>query len=108
MEHSHTMPPREGQPSAAVVQITCDSVLPAGEQAEFDGWDVRTSGGTTVLTARGVDQAALHGMLEMIRALGLDLLEARQIEASPPGDDPGATDHGQHGVVRPDGGRRPR
>lgn len=54
------------------------------------------------------DQAALHGMLEMIRALGLDLLEARQIDASPPRDDPGATDHGQHGVVRPDGGRRPR
>ena len=54
------------------------------------------------------DQAALHGMLEMIRALGFDLLEARQIDASPPGDDPGATDHGQHGVVRPDGGRRPR
>ena len=54
------------------------------------------------------DQAALHGMLEMIRALGFDLLEARQIDASPPRDDPGATDHGQHGVVRPDGGRRPR
>ena len=74
MEHSHTMPPPGGQPSAAVVQITCDSVLPAGERAEFDGWDVRTSGGTTVLTARGVDQAALHGALDRLSRLGLHVV----------------------------------
>ena len=35
------------------------------------------------------DQAALHGMLEMIRSLGLDLLEARRIGVSPSADDPG-------------------
>jgi hypothetical protein len=75
MEHSHTMPPREGQPSAAVVQITFDGVLPAGERAEFDSWDVRTSGGTTVLTARGVDQAALHGALDRLARLGLHVVE---------------------------------
>ena len=75
--------------------------------AGFAGLELTHHDQVTVITGE-FDQAALHGMLEMIRALGFDLLEARQIDASPPGDDPGATDHGQHGVVRPDGGRRPR
>lgn len=84
MEHSRTMPPREGQPSATVVQITCDSVLPAGERLEFDGWDVRSSGGTTVLTARGVDQAALHGALDRLARIGLHVVEvSRRPKATP-------------------------
>jgi hypothetical protein len=84
MEHSHTMPPREGQPPAAVVQITCDGVLPAGERAEFDGWDVRTRGGTTVLKGRGVDQAALHGALDRLARLGVHVVEvSRRPKAMP-------------------------
>jgi hypothetical protein len=84
MEHSHTMPPREGQPPAAVVQITCDGVLPASERAEFDGWDVRTRGGTTVLKGRGVDQAALHGALDRLARLGVHVVEvSRRPKATP-------------------------
>jgi hypothetical protein len=41
-------------------------------------------------------------MLELIRSLGLDLLEARRISVSPPMDDPGATDRGQHRAISPD------
>jgi hypothetical protein len=74
--------------------------------ASFAGLTVSLNDEVTVVIGQ-FDQAALHGMLEMIRALGLDLLEACQVDASPPMDDPGAKDHGQHGVVRP-GGRRPR
>jgi hypothetical protein len=69
------MPPRNGQPSPTVVQITCDGVLPAAEQSEFDGWEVRRRGGTTVLTAPGVDQAALHGALDRLERLGLHIVE---------------------------------
>jgi hypothetical protein len=75
--------------------------------ASFAGLPVNFRDETTVITGQ-FDQAALHGMLEMIRSLGLDLLEARRIDAAPPRDGSSATDHGQHGTTRPDPGRRPR
>ena len=67
--------------------------------ASFAGLAVRLRGDDTIVTGQ-FDQAALHGILEMIRSLGLDLLEARRVDAAPPRDDPGA--------ARPDGGRRRR
>ena len=50
----------------------------------FMGLDLTYRDGVTVITGQ-FDQAALHGMLEMIRSLGLDLLEARRVRGSPPG-----------------------
>ena len=75
--------------------------------ARFAGLAVSFRDGATVITGQ-FDQAALHGMLEMIRSLDLDLLEARRIGVPLPRDNSGAPDHGQHGAVRPDPGRRPR
>jgi len=75
--------------------------------AAFAGLEVTYRDDETVITGQ-FDQAALHGMLEMIRSLGLDLLEARRLDASPPRDVSGATDHGQHASNRPDPGRRSR
>ena len=75
--------------------------------AMFAGLPVHVHDETTVITGQ-FDQAALHGMLEMIRSLGLDLMEARRIDASPPRDAAGAADHGQHDGTRPDPGRRSR
>ena len=74
----------------------------------FAGLAVRLRDGDTIVTGQ-FDQAALHGMLEMIRSLGLDLLEARRVvDASASGDDSGPADPGQPGAARPDGGRRRR
>jgi hypothetical protein len=42
---------------------------------------VTSRGEVTVITGQ-FDQAALHGLLEIIRSLGLDLLEARRIRCS--------------------------
>jgi hypothetical protein len=49
----------------------------------FAGLDVTVSAGVTVITGQ-FDQAALHGMLEMIRSLGLDLEEVRRVRDSDP------------------------
>jgi len=47
----------------------------------FAGLDMASQGEVTVITGE-FDQAALHGLLEKIRLLGLDLVEARRISGS--------------------------
>ena len=46
--------------------------------AAFAGLEVMYRDGVTLITGQ-FDQAALHCMLEMIRSLGLDLLEERRL-----------------------------
>jgi hypothetical protein len=44
----------------------------------FPGLDARRDGGDTLLVGGLPDQAALHGVLAQIEALGLELLEVRR------------------------------
>lgn len=53
------------------------------EIAAFDGLDVTTSNGVTVVRGE-FDQAGLHGVLERIRMLGLELVDARRVRGNPP------------------------
>jgi hypothetical protein len=73
------------------------------------GLDMSCHDGIIVITGQ-FDQAALHGKLEMIRSLRLDLLEARRIRGfrgtgpgemtrSPRTDDPGTANIRQHGLI---------
>jgi len=44
----------------------------------FDGMQMARVGGTTVIAGRVRDQAALHGLIERIEELGLELLSVQQ------------------------------
>lgn len=51
----------------------------------FDGLSLTTEGdGTTLIAGRVVDQAALHGLLQKVRDIGLPLLSVTQVEPNPP------------------------
>ena len=46
-------------------------------RAEFDDCDVSVGPGTTTLHAGLLDQGALHGLLQRISSLGLELIDVR-------------------------------
>jgi hypothetical protein len=48
----------------------------------FEGCDVTTARGTTVVRSEVPDQAALQGLIARINALGLELLDVRLVAES--------------------------
>lgn len=69
-------------------EIRLTGHLDAHWTAWFDGLAVSSeSDGTTVISGQIVDQAALHGVLQRVRDLGLPLVSVRQVDV----DQPGAT-----------------
>jgi hypothetical protein len=49
--------------------------------ARFDGMTLTTGDGTTLLAGVVVDQAALHGLLQQLRDIGLPLVSVTQVAA---------------------------
>jgi hypothetical protein len=47
----------------------------------FDGMDASVQSVETVLRGPVLDQAALHGLLDRVQALGLELVEVRRVPA---------------------------
>ncbi len=47
--------------------------------AAFDGFDVVVGSGSTTLRAERMDQAALHGAIDRLQDLGLELLRVTAI-----------------------------
>ncbi|MFN8052574.1 MAG: hypothetical protein U0Q22_14100 [Acidimicrobiales bacterium] len=59
--------------------------LGSGWAAWFDGLDIESgTDGTTVIRGPVVDQAALHGVLQRLRDVGLVLESLAQVEAPRP------------------------
>jgi hypothetical protein len=48
--------------------------------ARFEGFDMEVEPAETVLRGPVQDQSALHGILEQIESLGLELVEVRRVE----------------------------
>jgi hypothetical protein len=51
----------------------------------FEGMEASEQSVETVLRGPVADQAALHGLLDRIQALGLELIEVRRVPEPPPG-----------------------
>lgn len=57
--------------------------------AWFDGLTVSTEAdGTTVLRGPVIDQAALHGLLQKLRDIGIPLISLRPLPATPSAEPP--------------------
>jgi hypothetical protein len=50
----------------------------------FDGLQAETNGQDTLLRGAVLDQAALHGVLAQIEALGLELVDVRRVPKGSP------------------------
>jgi hypothetical protein len=72
----------KSQPDSTFYQIRIKGHLPDHWSDWFDGLTLTldTERGETILSGPVVDQAALHGLLNKVRDLGLTLLAVNQIE----------------------------
>jgi hypothetical protein len=62
----------------------------------FEGMDATVQSGKTVLRGPVLDQAALHGLLDRIQALGLELVEVRRLPEEAGGHGEGGQGAGGH------------
>ena len=89
--------PTPDRPEAGRYEIRLEGRLDAHWAAWFDGLTVsQEDDGTTVIRGPIADQAALHGVLQQIRDLGLPLISVSRIEidgSTTTGADAGAS-HG--------------
>jgi hypothetical protein len=69
-----------GASSPARYEIRIGGVLDSRWAAWFEGLEVTSSGGETVISGLLVDQAALHGLLTRVRDLGLCLISVRRLD----------------------------
>ena len=81
---------RPGNTSAEPYEIRVQGRLEARWATWFDGFTLTTGpDGTTVITGTVIDQAALHGLLQSLRDLGLPLLSVTQLtDGLPPSPTP--------------------
>ncbi|MGH2855459.1 MAG: hypothetical protein ACRDLF_14845 [Solirubrobacteraceae bacterium] len=68
--------------SAAVYEIRIKGGMSEQLLAAFEGMESTVHSAETVLRGPALDQAALHGVLDRVQALGLELIEVRRLSES--------------------------
>jgi hypothetical protein len=68
----------------ASYEIRIRGRLSESMRTAFEEFEVSTAPVETVLHGRVLDQAALHGLLDRIAALGLELVEVRRLADQSP------------------------
>jgi hypothetical protein len=87
---AHPAALKDGRMDPALYAIRINGHLGAMLLSAFPAMVTQQQGPVTVLTAV-MDQPALYGVLAEIEALGLDLLEVRQLSEGPESPEPGDT-----------------
>lgn len=64
---------------AEAYEIRIKGRVSAATLAAFDGFEASVEPVETVLHGQVVDQAQLHGLIDRVEALGLHLVEVRQL-----------------------------
>jgi hypothetical protein len=79
MSEPHTLSPHPSEVGRYEIRLT--GHLDARWTAWFDGLTVTyESDGTTVISGQVPDQAALHGLLQRVRDLGLPLVSVTRVD----------------------------
>jgi len=82
MTERHTFP--RDRPEAGRYEIRLTGHLDARWAAWFDGLTVtHDADGTTVISGQIADQAALHGVLQRVRDMGMPLVSVTQVDDRP-------------------------
>jgi hypothetical protein len=77
--------PTGDRPESGRYEVRLTGHLDARWAAMFDGLALRQEAdGTTVLSGQIVDQAALHGLLQRVRDLGIPLVSVTRGESDQP------------------------
>lgn len=71
---------------SASYEVRVEGLLGSDWSTWFDGLDVTTEGGQSVLFGELADEAALHGVLERVRDLGLQLISVRRLDTGTRGN----------------------
>jgi hypothetical protein len=76
-------------------EIRIQGQLHARWAAWFDGWSLTNENeGTTIISGPVIDQAALHGLLQKVRDIGLPLISVQQTDPHHQPGEPVAPHHG--------------